>query len=105
MTLRSFLPRMSAGAVLLCSVLLAGSACASARVYVRVGPPVPIVETIAVAPGPGYVWTPGYYRWDGAAYLWVPGRHALPPRGRAYWVQGHWARERHGWYWVDGHWR
>src|SRR5438034_3412584 len=31
----------------------------------------PISQT--VAPGPGYVWTRGYWRWTGADYVWVPG--------------------------------
>src|SRR5262249_34139372 len=83
----------------------AACACARGRVCVRVGPPAPVVERVVVAPGPGYVWTPGYYRWDGRAYVWIPGRHVLAPRPHAVWVQGHWVRERRGWYWIDGHWR
>ena len=59
-----------------------------AACYVRVGPPAPIVETRVVAPGPGYVWIPGYHRWSGSAYVWVPGRWDRPPRARAVWVPG-----------------
>jgi hypothetical protein len=94
-------------AFIVTALFLASSACAApqGRIYVRVGPPAPIVETAIVAPGPGYIWTPGFYRWDGAAYLWLPGRYVRPPRPRAAWVPGHWVRERHGWYFVDGHWR
>jgi hypothetical protein len=86
---------------------LAGSASAAvrARLYVQVGPPAPVVERVVVAPGPGYVWTPGYYRWDGRAYVWMPGRHVLPPRPHAVWVPGHWGHERRGFFWIDGHWR
>ena len=89
------------------SLLLAAPACASprGRVYVRVGPPAPIVEVRAVSPGPGYVWVAGYHRWGGARYEWVPGRWIAPPRPRAAWVPGHWVSSRHGWYWVDGRWR
>ena len=100
------IPRVSIPALLIAGLLSADLACASpGRVYVRVGPPVPVVEARVVAPGPGYVWTEGFYRWDGRAYVWVPGRYVRPPRARAAWVPGHWARERRGWYWVDGHWR
>ena len=92
-------------ASLLAATLVASTACASGRVYVRVGPPPLRVEAIAVAPGPRYVWLPGFYRWNNAEYVWVPGRYELPPRPRAVWVPPHWERHRRGWYFVDGHWR
>ena len=75
------------------------------RLYVRVGPPAPIVETRIAAPGPGYVWVPGFYRWEGRDYLWVAGHYELPPRARARFVQGHWQHDRQGWYYVEGRWR
>jgi hypothetical protein len=96
---------------MLCGAVLAGAMAASCvatpngRLYVRIGPPAPIVEARTVAPGPGYVWVPGYYRWDGARYAWATGRWERPPRARARWVAGHWAHERGGWYFVEGHWR
>jgi len=87
--------------------LLAGSADAAprARVYVRIGPPAPIVETRIARPGSHYVWVDGYQRWNGRAYVWTPGRWAVPPRGRAHWVPARWVHDRHGWYIVEGHWR
>jgi hypothetical protein len=85
--------------------LVPGTAGASTRVYVRIGPPAPIVETRVVAPGPHHVWIAGYHRWDGRAYVWVPGRWELPPSAYHAWVPGHWAQSHHGYYWVDGHWR
>jgi hypothetical protein len=93
------------GAVLLSTMLSAIPANASTRVYVRVGPPAPVVEVRPVAPGPRYVWVNGYHRWDGRAYVWVPGRWAVPPRVNSVWVPGRWVHERRGYYWVDGHWR
>ena len=48
-------------------------AATAAEVVVRVGPPAPIVERRVVSPGPGYVWTPGYHRWDGNRYEWTAG--------------------------------
>lgn len=53
-------------------LLLLSAAAVSARVVVRLAPPPVIVETPAPRPGPAHVWTPGYYRWDGAAYVWFP---------------------------------
>lgn len=99
---------LTTGTALLGTLLLTATiACASprGRVFVRVGPPAPIVEATVVAPGPGYVWVPGYHAWNGAAYVWVPGRYVLPPRPRAMWVPAHWERERRGWFLVEGHWR
>ena len=93
------------GAVMLSTVLMAIPASASTRVYVRVGPPAPIVEVRPVAPGPRYVWVNGYHRWDGRAYAWVPGKWVLPPRARAVWVPGRWVHASRGYYWVDGRWR
>jgi WXXGXW repeat (2 copies) len=92
-------------AALLSMVLSAIPASASTRVFVRVGPPAPIVEVRPVAPGPRYVWVEGYHRWDGRAYAWMPGRWVVPPRARAVWVPGRWVHEKRGYYWVDGHWR
>jgi hypothetical protein len=106
MTPRPFY-RTLLGTLVLAGSLFATSACAAprGRLYVRVGPPAPIVEARVVAPGPGYVWVQGYHRWDGGRYVWVPGRWELPPRARAVWVPAHWQRDRRGWYFVEGHWR
>jgi hypothetical protein len=104
----SLLKRLRARTAALAVVgsLLAGCATASpARLYVRVGPPRPVVETRVAAPGPGYVWVGGFHRWDGARYVWMPGRWTAPPRAHARWVPGQWAHDRRGWYWRDGRWR
>jgi hypothetical protein len=80
---------------------------ANAQVYVRIGPPPPPRrEVIVTRPGPGYVWVPGYHRWEGGAYVWVPGRWVLPPQPYYHrWVPGHWRETPRGWVWVEGHWR
>ena len=76
-----------------------------AQVVVRVAPPRAVVETRASAPGPGYIWTPGYQRWDGRAYVWVPGAWMRPPRPHARWVAARWVHRGGGWVLVEGHWR
>ena len=92
--------------LLLASVLGAFlSVGAFADVVVRVAPPRPLVERRIPPPGRGYVWTPGYHRWDGRAYVWVPGAWVLPPRPHVHWVPAHWAHRRGGWVVVEGHWR
>ena len=82
-----------------------GISAVAADVIVRVAPPRPLVERRSIAPGRGYVWVPGYHRWDGRAHVWVPGQWVLAPRPRARWVPAHWVRKRGGWLLVDGHWR
>ena len=74
-------------------------------VYVRVAPPVPVVEVEGVAPGPDYVWIRGYHRWDGERYVWVQGHWERRHHAGAVWVDGQWKHDRDGWYWVEGHWR
>jgi len=77
----------------------------AAEIFVRVGPPRPLVEARVVRPGPGYVWVPGFQRWGGAAFVWVPGRWELPPHPGARWVAHRWVRRRGGWVFVEGRWR
>jgi len=78
----------------------------AARVVVRVSPPAPRVEAVPALPVAGYyVWTPGYWRWDGARYVWIPGIYVAPPHAGAVWVPGHWVAGRRGWVWAGGHWR
>jgi hypothetical protein len=73
-------------------------------VYVTQAPPAVRVEAQTVTPGPGYIWTPGYWRWNGATYIWVSGAWVRPPRTMAVWVPGHWVHRTRGWVWVAGHW-
>ena len=84
-------------------LLSAGTLCA--QVIVTVRPPVAIVETRPLAPGPRHVWIAGYHSYVNGAYVWVPGRWELPPRPRARWVPHHWVRRHGGWVMIEGHWR
>ena len=78
---------------------------AAREVVVTQAPPAVRIESQTVIPGPGYVWTPGYWRWTGADYVWVSGRWVMPPQATAVWVRGHWVHRTGGWVWVAGHWR
>src|SRR5262249_52392768 len=100
--------RQSAATLLAAGFIILGAATADARtrVYVRVGPPAPVVETRIVSPGRGYVWVGGYHHWNGRAYVWTPGRWTAPPRGPPVGVAPRWVHDRRpGWYLVAGHWR
>jgi hypothetical protein len=90
--------------VLAAAGMMAASAMA-ADVVVRIAPPRSRVERRVAAPGRGYIWTPGYHRWDGRAYVWSPGAWVLPPRPHARWVPARWVRHGHEWMFVEGHWR
>ena len=89
--------------------MLAAAAPASAQVsggiYVQLGPPAPIVEYPPIAPGPGYLWQPGYWQWNGYRYVWFRGRYVRAPYRGAGWIPGHWDHRGRGWVWVPGHWR
>jgi hypothetical protein len=74
-------------------------------VYVPQGPPRHAREVLAVRPGSGYVWVPGFYRWDNGSYVWNAGAWQQPPRARARWTAGRWRHTRQGWYWTEGRWR
>ena len=94
---------------LLASIVLAGSAlmfsgCASrGAVYVG-GPPAPRVEYYGVAPGPEYVWLPGYYNYGSSGYVWVGGRWGRRPHSGARWVDGGYARRGNHFEHREGRW-
>src|SRR5437763_16884211 len=75
------------------------------EVLVTQEPPAVRVETQTVAPGANYVWTRGYWRWNGTTYAWVPGSWIVRPRAAAVWVDGHWLRRGSRWAWIAGHWQ
>lgn len=86
------------------ALFLSASLAAGAQVVVRIGPPPPPVEVIPVVPHPGWVWQPGFHRWDGFRYVWVPGHYARPPFFGARWIPGHWRPGPGGYVWIPGHW-
>jgi hypothetical protein len=88
---------MAAGALM--------SGCAHGGVVVAYAPPPPRYAVVGVAPGPGYVWTEGFYDYHGSSYAWVPGRWQRPPRAHAVWVPGEWARSGRGYAFHRGYWR
>ncbi len=73
-------------------------------VVVTEAPPPPLLETVIVAPAPGYVWIAGEWEWR-SRWVWVGGHWILPPFPHALWVGGVWAHGSHGWHKAPGHWR
>src|SRR5260370_29772708 len=86
-------------AVIVTSLLAVTSVEARTRIYVQIGPPPIVAERVVVAPGPGYAWQDGYYRWTGAQYVWARGLWARRPYGHARWIPGRWVYTPYGYYW------
>ncbi|QBB71979.1 hypothetical protein ELE36_17305 [Pseudolysobacter antarcticus] len=71
-------------------------------VNIGVAPPERAVEVVPAA-RVGYVWAPGYWRWDGHRHVWANG----------YWVRGrpgyeyraaYWEHAGPNWRFHDGYW-
>jgi hypothetical protein len=59
-------------------------------IQVNIAPPALPVYVQPPIPAPGYLWTPGYWGWNGADYYWVPGTWVLPPAVGVLWTPGYW---------------
>ncbi|MBR0347172.1 MAG: YXWGXW repeat-containing protein, partial [Rudaea sp.] len=78
------------------SAVTAPAAHAGVFVSVNIAPPVLPVYAQPAIPGPGYIWTPGYWAYDPVSgYYWVPGTWVMPPYTGALWTPGYWG-------WGDG---
>jgi len=66
----------------------------------------PALPTYAqpMAPGPNYIWTPGYWYWGPAGYYWVPGAWVLAPYDGALWTPGYWGFIGGRYRWNHGYW-
>jgi len=53
---------------------------------VAIAPPVLPVYAQPICPGPGYMWTPGYWAYGPAGYYWVHGTWVLAPYVGALWT-------------------
>jgi len=73
-------------------------------VSVRIGPPPLPVYAQPICPGPGYIWTPGYWAWDDDdGYYWVPGTWVVAPVGML-WTPGYWGWGGGFYVWHGGYW-
>jgi uncharacterized membrane protein YgcG len=93
-------------AVAIAGAFLMTPTAANARVFVSVGFAPPLIPIYAqpIAPGYGYIWTPGYWAYGDDGYYWVDGEWVYPPYVGALWTPGYW-----GWYggaylWYPGYW-
>ena len=89
-------------AVALLGVSMAGGA--QTFVSVSIAPPALPVYVQPAIPGPGYIWTPGYWAYGPAGYYWVPGTWALPPAVGLLWTPGYWGWRNGAYAWHGGYW-
>lgn len=95
---------------LIATPMLALSPPASADVSIGISigiapPPMPVYAQPMI-PGPGYIWTPGYWAWDPGygGYYWVPGTWVMPPMVGLLWTPGWWGWSDGYYSWRPGYW-
>src|SRR6202000_782999 len=79
-------------------------ASADVSVSVNIGPAALPDYPQPVVPGPGYIWTPGYWAYGPEGYYWVPGTWVLPPQPGVLWTPGFWAFALGVYTWHPGYW-
>jgi hypothetical protein len=57
---------------------------------ITIAPPALPVYVQPPLPGPGYLWTPGYWAYGPLGYYWVPGTWVQPPSVGLLWTPGYW---------------
>jgi len=86
------------------ALFLSTASFAQVGVSIRIAPPaLPIYEQ-PICPGDGYIWTPGYWAWDGADYYWVPGTWVMAPEVGFLWTPGYWGWGGDGFFFNEGYW-
>lgn len=73
-------------------------------ISIRVAPPALRVYDQPLCPGPGYIWTPGYWAYGAADYYWVPGAWILAPTPGYLWTPGYWGFGGGLYVWHAGYW-
>jgi len=73
-------------------------------VSIRIGPPALPVYPQPICPGPGYIWTPGYWAYGPVGYYWVPGTWVVAPAVGLLWTPGYWGWSGGFYVWHGGYW-
>lgn len=74
-------------------------------IVVDVGPPAIHPEVRVLAPGPEFLWVPGYWDWSERNWLWVSGSWQRPPHAGARWAAPRYRHRAGRWSYYRGHWR
>jgi hypothetical protein len=89
-------------ALALCALASFHPAHAAIGIDINVAPPEPRV-IVAPPPRAGFVWAPGYWRWNGHAHVWHDGYWVRARRGY-HWVPDTWANNGGRYHYSRGHW-
>ena len=82
----------------------ASQAAVGVGISINIAPPeLPVYEQPPV-PGPGYIWTPGYWAWGEGDYYWVPGTWVEAPQPGYLWTPGYWGWNDGLYVWNGGYW-
>jgi hypothetical protein len=73
-------------------------------ISIRIAPPALPVYAQPFCPGPGYIWTPGYWAYGPDGYYWVPGTWVMAPRVGFLWTPGYWGWAGGLYLWHGGYW-
>jgi len=97
---------LAAATAAVVAVPAASFASVNIAIGVSVGTPPPALPVYAqpVIPGPGYIWTPGYWAWGPAGYYWVPGVWVMPPQVGVLWTPGYWGWGGSAYIFHPGYW-
>jgi hypothetical protein len=91
--------------VLTIPAMFSSSSAAQIGIFVRIGPPALPVYDQPICPGPGFMWTPGYWAWDDDdGYYWVPGTWVEAPQPGLLWTPGWWGWNNGVYAWNAGYW-
>ena len=83
----------------------AAAARITAEISVRGAPPDLPTYGQPPIPGPGYLWTPGYWLWNEAmGYYWVPGTWIQPPSAGLLWTPPYWGWNAGAYQFHQGYW-
>ncbi len=88
----------------LCAAPTVSQAAVGVSVSVNFAPPELPVYVQPPLPSPGYLWSPGYWAWDGDDYYWVPGTWIEPPSDGVLWTPGYWGFQDGLYVWNEGYW-
>jgi len=85
-------------------IFFSASFSASAQIYVKVRPVIPIVVRTE-RPSPVHVWIDEEWVEEGGNYRYSGGHWEAPPRPGERWYPGHWNHHRqYGHQWIHGRW-
>src|ERR1700690_83548 len=79
---------------------------AQVGVSITIAPPALPVYAQPICPGPGFLWTPGYWAYGDpdVGYYWVPGTWVEAPSPGLLWTPGYWGWNNGVYIFNDGYW-